>query len=67
MDPQTMDKTHISFRKLHDDDSDLAYWLTVPPEERIAALETLRRIYNGYDPVTDRLQRVLSFAKLSSR
>ena len=33
---------------------DLAYWLSKPPEERVAAVEFLRRQYNGN---TARLQR----------
>jgi len=33
---------------------DLAYWLSKPPEERVAAVDYLRRQYNGN---TARLQR----------
>ena len=44
--------------------SDFAYWQTRPPEERLAALEEIRREYHrwryGAEP---RLQRVYSIAK----
>ena len=33
---------------------DLAYWMSKPPEERVAAVDFLRRQYNGN---TARLQR----------
>ncbi len=35
-------------------EEDLAYWLSKPPEERVAAVDFLRRQYNGN---TARLQR----------
>ena len=34
---------------------DLSYWLTRPPEERVATVELLRRQYHGS---TSRLQRL---------
>lgn len=43
---------------------DLAYWLSRPPEERIAAVEFLRRQYYGN---TARLQRVARVMQLSRR
>ena len=51
-------------RKLSDSQEadDLAYWLGKTPEERIAAVEFLRRQYYGYkDP--PRLQRVARIVK----
>lgn len=46
---------------LHDQPSDLAYWLAKSPAERIAAVEILRRQLIG-EPSADgsRLQRVCS-------
>jgi hypothetical protein len=38
---------------------DLAYWLTRTPAERLEALELLRQIHYGYDPVTARVKRVM--------
>jgi hypothetical protein len=47
----------ITKRKLKDNSqlNDLAYWLNRPPEERISAVEILRRQYYGS---SERLQRV---------
>ncbi|MCP4642415.1 MAG: hypothetical protein GY851_18365 [bacterium] len=41
---------------------DLAYWLSRPPEERVAAVEFLRRQHYGTLP---RLQRTVRVIKLS--
>ena len=43
-----------------DEPSDVAYWLSRPPAERLAAVETLRRRYYGWtdDESIPRLQRV---------
>ena len=40
--------------KLSSIEEDLAYWLSKPPEERVAAVDFLRRQYHGN---TARLQR----------
>ena len=40
-------------------EQDRAYWLSKTIDERITALELLRQIHYGYDPATERLQRVL--------
>ena len=47
----------ITKRKMDESSSldDLAYWLNRPPEERISAVEILRRQYYGS---SERLQRV---------
>jgi len=42
----------------------LAYWLSRPPEERIAAVETLRKQYYGTIP---RLQRTVEIIQLKPR
>lgn len=41
-------------------DDDKAYWATKTPEERLEALELLRQIMYGYDPLAERLQRVFT-------
>jgi hypothetical protein len=49
--------------RIHDLQSakqDLDYWLSRPPQERIAAVEYLRKQYNGN---TERLQRVVKIIK----
>ena len=45
-------------------EADKAYWHSKSPQERMAALELMRQINYGYDPTTERLQRVLEVAKL---
>ena len=45
---------------------DKAYWHSKTPQERMAALELMRQINYGYDPTTERLQRVFEIAELSS-
>lgn len=43
---------------------DRQYWLSKTPDERFEALEILRQIAYGYDPATERLQRVFEVVKL---
>jgi len=43
---------------------DLGFWLKKPPEERIAAVEYLRRQYHGH---TARLQRVVRVLQQAPR
>ncbi len=50
-----------------DDDDARAYWQSRTPEERLAALEFLRQVIYGYDPLTDRMERVLEVAELRRR
>ena len=45
--------------------ADKAYWHSKTPQERMAALELMRQINYGYDPTTERLQRVLEVAELT--
>jgi hypothetical protein len=52
-------------RSDHDLDDDLDFWLTRPVEERIAAVEVLRRRVFGYDDAAgSRLQRVCRIVRL---
>ena len=45
--------------KLQEDDSELQYWLSRDPAERIAAVEIIRqRIFGGADETRQGLQRV---------
>ena len=44
---------------LHERDTELRYWLSRDPEERIAAVEIIRqRIFGGADETRQGLQRV---------
>ena len=54
-----LDKTAISVHKLGEEPNDLAYWLSRPAGERVAAIELMRQINYKYDPVADRIPRVL--------
>ena len=47
------------------DEMDKAYWHSKTPQERLEALELMRQINYDYDPVTDRLQRILEVAKFT--
>lgn len=39
-------------------DDQKTFWALKTPQERLEALETMRQIAYGYDPVTTRLQRI---------
>jgi len=53
----------VTRTSLHEPDHDLAYWLTRPVEERIAALAQMRREFEGWaveaEPGLPRVARVL--------
>ena len=57
--PFRIDKTAISVASLGDDSDEKEYWLSKTPPERLAALEYMRQVAYGYDPDTERLQRVI--------
>jgi hypothetical protein len=44
--------------------NDRGYWKQKSYEERLEALELLRRIIFGYDPSTTRLQRIITITQL---
>jgi hypothetical protein len=46
---------------------DRQYWWSKSPDERLIALEMMRQSMFGYDPLTDRLQRVLTISSLGER
>ena len=52
-----LDRTVIQVTSLSEASDEKEYWLTKSPVERLAALETMRQIIYGYDPLTTRLQR----------
>lgn len=53
-----MNRQALEVGTLEDQGNELAYWLARTPAERLEALELLRQIHYGYDPLTVRLQRV---------
>ena len=58
-----LDKTAIQITSLTDSSGEKEYWLTKSPAERLEALETMRQIIYGYDPLTTRLQRFFEVTK----
>ena len=49
---------------LQDNSDDLDYWLNQSAQERIQAIEMMRKINYGEDAVTARLQRFFEVAEL---
>jgi len=66
LDSFRMDKTAFSVAALGDDSGDREFWLSKTPEERLAAMEFMRVVNYGYNPLTDRLQRILTVAPLGA-
>jgi hypothetical protein len=62
-----LDRTQFSVARVTDPDDALAYWLSRPVEERLRALEFLRRTFYGYTSASEGLQRVLEVAQLEQR
>jgi hypothetical protein len=62
-----LDRTRFSVARLTDPDDAVAYWLSRPVEERLRALELLRRTFYGYTNATEGLQRVFEVAQLEQR
>jgi hypothetical protein len=62
-----LDRTHFSVALLTDPDDAREYWLTRSVEERLRAIELLRRTFYGYSSAGEGLQRVLEVAQLEQR
>jgi len=58
------DKHAVEICSLGEEGNDLEFWLSRTPEERIAAVEHLRRMMYGYDPATTRMERILEIDDL---
>jgi hypothetical protein len=58
-----LDKTAFSVASLTDESDEKDYWLSKSSYERLRALELMRQIAYGYDPATERLQRVFEIAE----
>jgi hypothetical protein len=68
LDAIRMDKTAFSVVSLDQADAeDKAYWRTQSPEARLEALELMRQVMYGYDPLSDRIERVLEVVKRPPR
>ncbi len=55
-----MDKKSISIVNGFDNGDARQYWHTASPSKRMQFIEIMRQINYGYNPVTDRLQRILT-------
>ena len=62
-----LDRGALEVSNLTDRANDRQYWMSKTPEERFEALELLRQIAYGYDPATERLQRVLEVVESEIR
>ena len=62
-----LDRTQFSVVRLTDPDDTAEYWLSRPIEERLRALELLRRAFYGSASAGEGLQRVLEVAQLERR
>lgn len=60
-----MDRTAFSVSSLDDESDEKEYWLSKTPIERIYAVEIMRQMLYGYDPLTARLQRFFETAELT--
>ena len=58
-----IDKTVISKSSFDDKNDEKTFWLSKSPQDRISALEFGRQTLYGYNPVTVRLQRVLTLVE----
>jgi hypothetical protein len=59
----TMDKTVFLVSNLADESDEHMFWSHQTPADRLLALELLRQVMYGYDPLTTRLQRILTIAE----
>ena len=63
-----MDKTAFSVISMHDADADVkAYWKAQSPHARLEALELMRQVMYGYDPISDRIERVFEVIRQKPR
>lgn len=53
-----LDRTAFKVASLTEPSGEKEYWQAKSPEERLAAVEIMRQIVYGYDPLTTRLQRI---------
>jgi hypothetical protein len=62
-----MDKTAVSVVSLYAESDEKEFWRAQPPTARLEALELMRPAMYGYDPISDRIERVLEVIKRPSR
>jgi len=59
-----IDRGALSIHTLGEEPKDYEYWLTRPPLERLAAVETIRCMHHGEECSSWRVQRVLEIVDL---
>ena len=62
-DSMKLNRKAISTGRLTDASDEKAYWLSKSPNERVMAIETMRRIIYGNNPSSKRFQRVLEITQ----
>jgi hypothetical protein len=60
-----INKASLTIVSGFDEATDKAYWHSKSPIQRLEAIELMRQIIYGYDPSSDRLQRILAVAERS--
>jgi hypothetical protein len=67
MNLKRIDKAAVSIKPLQEQGNDRQYWASKTPLERLEALEYMRQVMYGYDPLTDRVQRVYTVTERPRR
>ena len=62
-----LDKTAFSVVSLYAESDEKEFWRTQTPTTRLEALELMRQVVYGYNPISDRLERVLEVVKRPPR
>jgi hypothetical protein len=62
-----MDKTAFSVISLKDAGADKEFWRLQSTTARLQALELMRQVMYGYDPISDRVERVFALIDRKSR
>ncbi len=62
-----MDKTAFSVVSLYAESDEKEFWRTQSPTARLETLELMRQVMYGYDPISDRIERVLEVIKRTPR
>ncbi len=65
LDIARLDRSHFAVASLSDESDEKNFWKARTPQERLEALEYLRRVMYGDDAASSRLQRVLGVAALA--
>lgn len=64
MDINKIDKSSFSIAGFHESNDEILYWRSKSPQERVQAIEVMRKILYGEDATSARLQRILEITEL---